>query len=131
MKGDRCPTCNERPPRRPWSGFGRVSYCQPCWLAVRKSHEGATVKRRKAERAADRASRPAPMCSRCNVNPPRYFEGRPGKVPLCGECHHSRWSRKYRKALQNTSDLTAAQIDRAFDVALREIRRQKAIEATA
>ena len=122
MTNRACPRCQMAPPRRPWNGFSRVALCVGCWKLERQHQHTKTTARRKALRAAARAALPPPMCPVCGVNPPRRQLARAGKVPHCQACYGERMARKYRS--KGKSDITAAEIERRYQAAMQQIRRE-------
>lgn len=91
----RCPKCQEAPPRRPWSGRGRVAECVACWRLNRQAHSLAVSRRRSDRMAQARAQGPIER-----LPPEPVFRA-------------------------HNDDLPAAEIERLFTEALQQIRRQR------
>jgi hypothetical protein len=87
-----CPKCQQAPPRRPWAGRGRVAECVACWRLNRQAHSKAVSRRRSIRLAQARARGPLIVLPR---------------EPVC-RAHND--------------DLTAAEIERRYQIALKQIR---------
>ena len=66
------------------------------------------------------------LCPRCGLAPPRYPAGRyQGRIPLCLGCMREKWKLKWqRRRARVNDDISPAEIDRRFAVALQQIRRR-------
>jgi hypothetical protein len=69
------------------------------------------------------------VCPRCQVYPPRYYQARlQGHTPLCQRCDDDRTRAKYRRRAvrrAGSDDLSPVEIDRRYQHALAQIRRQR------
>lgn len=119
-----CPKCRVNPQRRPMPG-ARVAFCSACYATTRRAHVVATTARRKALRADARAAQGPLRCPKCGINPPRYTLTTAGVVPMCVACVDARWRDRQPVAREpRVDDLSSAEIDRRFHLALQQIRRR-------
>lgn len=66
------------------------------------------------------------MCPRCERRPPRHIPTHHGRVPLCAVCLSATWQAKWRRRVaRGDHDIPAAEIERRFQHALAQIRRQR------
>jgi hypothetical protein len=99
-----CPKCGVHPPRRPWTGRGRVAECVACWRLNRAAHSRA-VSRRRSEQLALRRG-------------PVHLRH------MAPQTHAERW-----RQWLDSGDISPAEIEQRYQAALAEIRQRQRSEA--
>jgi cytochrome c553 len=117
-----CPKCLVNPPRHQVLG-SKVAMCVACWKVSEAAHQRATLAARLVRRVAAKALI-VPVCPTCGVNPPRYPPVRLSAIPACEACHEAKWARKYQAVKARVNDISAAEIERRFQLALKQTRQR-------
>lgn len=123
-----CPRCAVRPSRKAVGGT-KIAYCRECYTETRAMNSAVQHRAKHARRVRARLAAGPRPCSKCGVNPPRYPPPRQGgTVPLCEACFLGRTEdrnsdkTRWPSSARSYDDLPAAEIERRFQAALKQIR---------